>query len=89
MFTFKSTTNLSPLTSRDLPLCSQLRGSAAGRLSRSGGDSLVGAGSQAGNRTGGSLTTNTQATISVPWCGRLAWHEIVRQKLQKTAFSYF
>lgn len=52
MFTFKSTTNLSSLTSTALPLCSQLWGSAAGRLSRPAGDSLVGSGSQAGNRTG-------------------------------------
>lgn len=82
MFTFKSTTNLSPLTVTDLPLASLQHFLNTGMHW-----------CELGARLGTEQVVHTRSKAKVMslllWCGRrLGWHNRARQKLQKTVWNY-
>jgi len=77
MFTFKSNTNLSPLTGMDLPLTSLQHFLEAGSVSRPNETHWCELGAKLGTEQVVHTVTQAEVTSSLPWCGggRLAWHK--------------
>lgn len=84
MFTFKSTTNLSPLTGADLPLASLQHFPEAGSVSRPDGTHWCELGAKLGTEQVVHKMTKAEVTSLLLGRGRrLAWHNRAREKLQK------
>lgn len=89
MFTFKSTTNLSPLTGTDLPLASLQHFLNTGSASRPAGIHWCELGAKLGTEQVVHKVSKAKVMSLLLWCGRrLGWHNRARQKLQKTVWNY-
>lgn len=90
MFTFKSNTNLSPLTGTDLPLASLQHFLEAGSVSRPDRTHWCQLGAKLGTEQVVHKMSKAEVTSLLLWCGRrLAGDKRVWQKLQKIVWNHF